>query len=65
MKSKELLNILTRKHDHDRVSKWFENSKKIQIKFKNYEICAYLMISYAKAVVKMWTRFEHMVMYDG
>jgi hypothetical protein len=57
MKSKEILNILTRKHDHDRVSKWFENSKKIQIKFKNYENCTYLMISYVKAVVKNANEF--------
>jgi hypothetical protein len=27
-KSNEILNILTRTHDHDRVSKRFENSKK-------------------------------------
>jgi hypothetical protein len=57
MKSKETLNILTRKHDHDVVSKLFENSKKIQIKFKNYENCKYLMISYAKAIVKNMNEF--------
>jgi hypothetical protein len=53
MKSKEILNILTRKHDMilcpDNDLKIF----KIQIKFKSYEICQYLITSYVKAVVKI------------
>jgi hypothetical protein len=37
----------------------------MQMKYENYEICQYLMISYVKAVVKIWMDFEHFVMYDA
>jgi hypothetical protein len=40
------------------VSKLFENSKKYKLKFKNYEMCTYLMTSYVKAVVKIWMRLN-------
>jgi hypothetical protein len=64
MKSNEILNTLTRKYDHDRVSKWFKNSKRIQIKFEIYEIRQHLMISYEKVIWKFWMSFEHFFMYD-
>jgi hypothetical protein len=54
MRSKENLNILTRKHDHDRVSKWFKNSKKIQIKFEIYDISE----GYSKNLNEFWIFFH-------
>jgi hypothetical protein len=45
MKSKEILNIPWSCND-------LKNLKKLKLKFENYEICQYLMISYVKAVVK-------------
>jgi hypothetical protein len=61
MKSKENLNILLDQETRsDRVS----NDLKIlkNAKFKNYEICQYLIISYVKALVKIWISFEHFFM---
>jgi hypothetical protein len=65
MKSKEILNILARKHDHDRVSKWFQNSKILQTKYENYKIHQGFTISYVEDVVKICTSFEHFVMYGA
>jgi hypothetical protein len=65
MKSKEIMNILTRKHDCDHVSKWFKNSKKCKLESKNHKIGQYLIISYVEVVVKIWVNFEYFIMYDA
>jgi hypothetical protein len=64
MKSKEISNILTKKHDHG-VSRWFKNSQKCKwsLKIMRFYLC--LMISYVKTVVKIWMSFEHFIMYDA
>jgi putative transposon-encoded protein len=46
------------------MAKLFLNSKKMQMKSKNYEICQDVMISYMKVVVKIWEGFEHVAKYD-
>jgi hypothetical protein len=52
VKSKENLNILTQKHDHMCPNE-LRIQKKMQVKFKSYEICQYFMISHVKAIVKI------------
>jgi hypothetical protein len=37
----------------------------MQMKFENYVICQYLMISYVKDVVKFLMSFEKFIMYDA
>ena len=37
---------------HERVAKWFLNSKKKQAKSENHEICLDLMISYVEPMVQ-------------
>jgi hypothetical protein len=64
MKSKEISNILTKKYDNDRFSKWFRNSKNATEVWKLWD-CHYLKISCVKAVVKIWMSFEHFIMYDA
>ena len=63
-KWKEILNILFRKHDHERVAEWFLNSKKSKQSLKTHEICQDLMISYVEAMIKNWEGFAQSVTYD-